>query len=110
MASHKGCTQTRRQPWPGLLRQVQNLKADEERGQETGGETGLNAAIGTRKQQFNRSGCFLTWIQCRVAAAGPADTAALLSVLLSSRWVYSWFRFAAQTPASAPDKCPSQEI
>jgi len=26
------------------------------------------------------------------------------------RCVYSWFRFAAQMPASAPDKCPSHEI
>ena len=24
--------------------------------------------------------------------------------------VYSWFRFAAQIPAMAPDRCPSQEI
>ena len=26
------------------------------------------------------------------------------------RQVHSWFRFAAQIPASAPDKWPSQEI
>ena len=28
----------------------------------------------------------------------------------SPRWVYSWFLFADQIPASAPDKWPSQEI
>src|SRR5213592_3421495 len=44
MAGEEGGAQTRRQPRPGLLRQVQHLEADEEGDQETGDETGLSAA------------------------------------------------------------------
>ena len=44
MASQKSGPQTRRQPRPGLLRQVQNLKADEQGDQAARGETGLSAA------------------------------------------------------------------
>src|SRR6266568_2443701 len=41
MASHKSGAQTRRQPRPGLLRQIQNLKANEEGDQETGKANGI---------------------------------------------------------------------
>src|SRR5438034_1142141 len=41
MASAKSGPQTRRQPGPGLLRQVQNLKADEKGDQETRHKAGV---------------------------------------------------------------------
>src|ERR1043165_3536039 len=99
MAGEKSGAQTRRQSRPGLLRQIQNLQADEEGDQETGDANDLR---GLEDTDFP-----FQWID---ATALEGINYVLAFVLIREIRVYSWFRFAAQTPARAPDKWPSQEI
>ena len=70
MASQKGGPQTRRQPWAGLLRQVQNLKADEEGDQTVGIEAGI-AVHSTEDTDFTNTSRTDPW---GAPGATPAPT------------------------------------